>query len=525
MLLAVLAIGQLLSRIVRAPVPVILAILGAGVSWIPWLPREPFDPDLILYVFLPPLLYAEAFDASWTDFRRWLRPILMLAIGLVLFTTLAVGVVVHAVLPQMPWPVCFILGAIVSPTDTVAVQAIIERLHVPRRVTAILGGESLINDATGLLGVQIGVAVLLSGAFQAKTVVLQFAWIAGGGAAIGLATGVLFALINRSVRDARVLFVLSLVAPYTALLVANHLDTSGVLAVVTAAFVVSWRIHTVPAAARVELYSTWNMLVFVLNGICFVLIGLVAPRLFLETKIAAGSDLLWAALLVTAAVIVARIVWVWPMAYLTLFFSPSLRRREGGYPPWKGVALASWCGLRGVISLAAALSLPLHINGSLFPARDAVVACTVLVILVTLVVQGLTLEPLVRLLGISGVDDSAAEVLAAREAVLAAGIARLDEYCSESSCPISVHHWREAMADELAMLREEDEEQRRLARTRVQVSNEVRREVARAEESALLGLRDSGVINDKTYLDLQLELDRQNLDGMPVRGGEHAATA
>jgi CPA1 family monovalent cation:H+ antiporter len=416
--------------------------------------------------------------------------------------------------------VCFILGAIVSPTDTVAVQAIIERLHVPRRITAILGGESLVNDATGLLGVQIGVAVLLSGAFQAKAVVLQFAWIAGGGIAIGIAAGLLFAVINRSVRDVRALFVLSIVSPYAAFLAAHQLGTSGVLAVVVAAFVVSWRIHTVPAAARVELYSTWNMMVFLLNGFCFVLIGAEVSRLFIETKIAAETEVLWTALLVAGVVIGARILWVLPMAYVPLFFSRGMRQREGGYPPWKGVVLASWCGLRGVISLAAALSLPHMVNDSPFPARSTVITCTVIVILVTLMVQGLTLEPLVHLLGIPSDEDSAAEVLEAREAVLAAGITRLDAYCSETSCPISVHHWREAMADELAILREEDEEQRRLARARVEVSNEVRREVARAEEAALLELRDRGVINDKTYLDLQLELDRQNMEGMPARGGE-----
>ena len=520
MLLAVLVVGQLVSRRVRAPVPVILALLGACVPWIPGMPHVQLDPDVILYFFLPPLLYAEGFDASWTDFRRWLRPILMLAVGLVLFTTVLVGVVVHAILPEVPWPVCFILGAIVSPTDTVAVQAIIERLHVSRRITAILGGESLVNDATGLLGVQIGVAVLLSGAFQAKVVVLQFAWIAGGGIAIGIVAGVLFALINRRVRDVPALFVLSIVSPYTAFLVAHHLGTSGVLAVVVAAFVVSWRIHTVPAVARVELYSTWNLMVFLLNGFCFVLIGVEMSRLFVETSLATGTEVLWAALLVAAVVIGARIVWILPTAYLTLFLSRALRRREGGYPHWKGVVLASWCGLRGVISLAAALSLPHFVDDSPFPARATVVTCTIIVILVTLIVQGLTLEPLVRVLGIPSDEDSAAEVLQARETVLAAGIARLDEYCSETSCPISVHHWREAMADELAMLREEDEEQRRLARTRVEVSNDVRREVARVEAAALLRLRDSGAINDKTYLDLQLELDRQNLEGMPVRGGE-----
>jgi CPA1 family monovalent cation:H+ antiporter len=519
LLLAVLAAGHLIAPRLRAPVPVVLAVLGALVSAIPWLPREPLDPDLILYLFLPPILYADAFEASWTDFRRWLRPILMLAIGLVVFTTVVVGVVTHALLPQLPWPVCFILGAIVSPTDTVAVQSVVERLHVPRRITAILGGESLVNDATGLLGVQIGVAVLVSGAFEAKLVLLQFAWIAGGGIAIGIAAGLLFALLNRTVRDASVLFVLSLVAPYTAFIVAHGLGTSGVLAVVIAGFVVSWRIHTVPSVARVEMYSTWNMLVFVLNGFCFVIVGVEAPRLFLETKIAAGSEVLLVALLVAAAVIAARIVWVVPMAYLTLLFAPRARRREGGYPNWRGVALASWCGLRGVVSLAAALSLPRVVDGSPFPGRAAVLACTVFVILTTLVVQGLALGPLVRWLRIPSDGSGEVEVQKAREAVLSAGIARLDAYCSETSCPVSVHRWREAMDEELAALREEDEEQRRMARTRVRVSREVRAEVARAQEAALLRLRDRGLVNDRTYLDLQLELDRQHLDGRSGRSG------
>jgi monovalent cation/hydrogen antiporter len=512
-LLAVLATGHLIAPRLRAPVPVVLALLGALVSSIPWLPREPLDPDLILYLFLPPILYADAFDASWTDFRRWLRPILMLAIGLVVFTTVVVGVVTHTLLPQLPWPVCFILGAIVSPTDTVAVQAILSRLQVPRRITAILGGESLVNDATGLLGVQLGVAVLVSGAFEAKLVLLQFAWIAGGGLAIGIAAGLLFALLNRTVRDASVLFVLSLVAPYTAFIVAHQLGTSGVLAVVIAGFVVSWRIHTVPSVARVEMYSTWNMLVFVLNGFCFVIIGVEAPRLFLETKLAPGSEMLRVAFLVSAAVIGARILWVVPMAYVSLFFSPRSRRREGGYPNWRGVVLASWCGLRGVVSLAAALSLPRFIGAEPFPGRAAVLSCTVIVILVTLVVQGLLLGPLVRWLGIPGDGSGEVEEQKAREAVLSAGIARLDAYCSETSCPISVHRWREAMVDELATLREEDEEQRRMAGARVRVSREVRVEVARAQEAALLRLRDRGLINDRTYLELQLDLDRQNLEG------------
>ncbi len=508
-LLALLAAGNLLAQRTRIPAPVILALGGAALSFIPYLPREPLDPDLILFLFLPPLLYADAFDASWTDFRRWLRPILMLAVGLVAFTTLVVGFTAHHFLPKLPLPVCFILGAIVSPTDTVAVQTILERLRLPRRATAILGGESLVNDATGLLGVQIGVAVLSSGAFAAHTLVLEFAWIAGGGLAIGVVAGIVFALINRHVRNTGVLFVFSLAAPYAAFLSAHALGTSGVLAVVVAGFIVSWRIQDVPSAARVEMYSTWTMMTFVLNGLCFALIGVEAPSLLMSSKIAEGSEVLVAGLIVSAAVILARVVWVIPMAYTPVVLPRRVRESEGGYPAFSGVILASWCGLRGAISLAAALSLPVMFDsGEPFPGRNAVLGCTVVVILVTIVVQGLTLEPLVRWLKIPQDVDTETEVQKAREAVLAAGIARLDAYCSEASCPISVHRFRAAMADELALLREESQEERDLARARISVSEQVQREVVRAQQAALLELRNSGEINDKTYLELQLDLDR-----------------
>lgn len=285
-LLAALALSAWAARRARLPQPVLLALLGLGLALAPGVPRTPLDPDLILVLFLPPILYADAFDTSWVDFRRWLRPILMLAVGLVGFTILVVGVVTHALLPELPWAACFLLGAIVSPTDTVAVVAVIETLRVPRRVTAILGGESLVNDATGLVGVQLAVAVILSGAFEAGEVAWRFAWVGGGGVALGLALGAGFAWLNGVVRTTRNLFVLSLLSPYAAYWLAQVLGCSGVLAVVVAGFVVAWRVHVVPPAARVDLYATWDLLVWMLNGLCFVFIGLEAPHLVRE---AAGS--------------------------------------------------------------------------------------------------------------------------------------------------------------------------------------------------------------------------------------------
>lgn len=511
-LLAVLAVVYLIAPRLATPAPILLAIAGAGVALVPGLPRLELDPELILVLFLPPLLYADAFHTSWVDFQRWLRPILMLAFGLVFLTTLAVGLVAHAFLPELPWPVCFVLGAIVSPTDTVAVQAVIERLHVPRRITAILGGESLVNDATGLVGMQVGVAVMLSGTFEAQSVALQFGWVVSGGVAVGLAGGMLFALANRFIREPRVLFVLSLVSPYLSFLVAHGLGTSGVLAVVISGFVVAWRIHTVPPKARVELYGTWEMLVFVLNGLCFVLIGLETPYLLVESN-AANPAVFMAALAVAATVILVRIAWMFPAAYLPLLVSRRLREREGGFPRAQGVILASWCGVRGVVSLAAALSVPRFLeDGSPFPGRSAVIASTLVVILVTLIAQGLTLQPLVRLLGLRADEDTAHEVCVARETILTAGIERLDEFCSETSCPISVHHWRAQMADELVALRDEDADLSRAAATRLSVSNDVRREVSEAQAEALLRLRDRGAINDGTYLHLQLEIDRRRVE-------------
>jgi monovalent cation/hydrogen antiporter len=510
-LLSVLALTPELARRLRAPQPVMLALVGLALAFVPGLPRTPLDPDLILALFLPPILYADAFQTSWVDFKRWLRPILMLAVGLVGFTILCVGFAAHAVLPELPWTVCFLLGALVSPTDTVAVQAVIERMRVPRRLTAILSGESLVNDATGLVGVQLAVAVTLSGVFDAGEITRRFAWVAGIGIAIGIVVGIVFSLLNRAARQTPVLFVLSLIAPYLALDVAHRLESSGVLAVVVAGFIVSWRIHVVPAAARVDLFATWQLFVWILNGMCFVLIGVEVPHLVAESPDPTRGRLLAAGLVISAVVVLCRMLWIFPGAYVPLWLSPRTRRREGGFPPWRNVALASWCGVRGVISLAAALAIPVTLpGGEPFPGRREVLACTLCVILVTLFVQGMTLEPLVKLLGVRGDEDGEAELRKAREALLAAGIRRLDAFCSERSCPISVHHWRTMLQDELASLRDEDADRRAQARSRLDVSKEVRQAVADEQGRELLALRDAGRINDRTYLFLQLDLDRAN---------------
>jgi CPA1 family monovalent cation:H+ antiporter len=523
-LLAVVALVALVAQRTRIPAPVLLALGGVLLGLVPGLPKVDLDPDLILLGFLPPLLYSDAFRASWNDFRRWLRPILMLAVGLVAATTLAVGFVLHALVPDVPLPACFLLGAIVSPTDTVAVQAVIERLRIPRRMTAVLGGEALVNDATGLFGVQLGVAALAGGTFGAKSFALDFLWIGGGGLLAGVVIGVLGVLANRRARHTELLFVLSLLAPYLAFLTAHAAHASGVVAVVVAGFIVSWRIQDIPPGSRVALYTTWELLTSVLNAFCFVLIGLETPRLLIETRAACGtSGLLLAGGAVAATVIAVRILWTFPGAYLPLALLPRLRAREGGYPNWRAVTVVSWCGIRGVISLAAALSVPLTLGSEPFPGRETIVACTLAVIVITLLVQAPTLNLLIGWLGLSDENTTAVEVRMAREAVLKAGIEKLDEFCSEKSCPLSVHHWRTQMMDELLSLKAADTEERDQARGRHEVSQEVRRAVAKAHAAELLRLRDKGELNDVTYMDLLLELDRENPEYLQAGTGSPGA--
>jgi CPA1 family monovalent cation:H+ antiporter len=510
--LSIIGLMSFLAQRVAIPAPVLLVVAGMVWSQIPSLPSLEIEPKVILSVFLPPLLYADAWEASWLDFRRWLRPILQLAIGLVVFTIFLVGLVAHSAIPALPWGACFLLGAILSPTDTVAVQAVLDRLRIPRRATAILGGESLVNDATGLLGVELAMVVVMTGMFDPGATELAFARIAGLGLVIGAAVGFTAATINYYVRGTQLLFALSLLAPYAAYLLAELAGASGVLAVVIAGFVASWRLHYIAPESRVELYSSWSHLSFLLNAVMFLYVGLETPQR-LKQAFDTVPGILGIALAVSAAVIIARIVFTFPAAYVPLWFSQRLRQREGGYPDIRAVLLVSWCGVRGAVSLAAALSLPMLLrNGQPFPGRDEIVACTLAVIIVTLVGQGLTLMPLVHRLGLSDADPTDLEVLRAREAMLSAGIARLDAFCSEESCPIAVYRLREAMSDQLASLQAEDEIARTEALRRLSVDADVRRAVYQAETDALLALRDNRALNDRIHQELQLVLDRANAD-------------
>lgn len=505
--LGLIGVASVAGRRIGLPPPVLLAVAGIAWSFLRY-PRPPaIDPHVVLAVFLPPLLYSEAWRASWHDFRRWLRPILSLAIGLVTLTILSVGLAAKMLMPQLPWAVCFLIGAILSPTDTVAVHAVLSRLRVPRRLTAILGGESLVNDATGLLGVQLATTVVLTGVFDGGSIGLHFAQIAGLGVLAGVAVGALAAWLNSRLRGTAVLFVFSLFAPYLAYAMAEAVGASGVVAVVAAGFVASWRLDLIAPESRPDLYVAWDILAFLLNALMFLFVGLAIPH---------RLDALGAGLAIAAVVILTRIVWLWPAAYVPLWLFPRMREREGGYPDPRAVVLAGWCGVRGAVSLAAALALPHGLPGGVpFPGQAEIETAALVTIVVTLLGQGSTVALLLRWLRLPSDPTTEGEIRATREAMLAAGIARLDAFCTAESCPIAVYRYRDAMTDQLAELRALDESERTQAARRLAVSREVRRAVWEAQTGELLRLRDAGAINDAAHQELQLELDREHADSRP----------
>jgi len=407
-LLAAVAGLALLSRRIRVPYPILLVIGGLLLGLIPGLPRVRLDPELVFLVFLPPLLYPAALFTSWRDFRANLRPISLLAIGLVLFTTVAVGLLAHYFIQDLPLAAGFVLGAIVSPPDAIAAAAIAERLHVPRRIVTVLEGESLVNDATALVALRFAVGAVVTGAFSWGHATGEFFLVGIGGILVGLAVGAVTAWIQKPIDDPPIEITLSLLTPFAAYLCAEQLHVSGVLAVVTAGLYHGWRIPELTSSrTRLQAAPFWEMVEFILNGFIFILIGLQLPEVLRRLSGRSIGQLFWYAALISLAVILVRILWVFPATYLTRVLSKKLRQRDP-YPSWRHVMIVAWTGMRGVVSLAAALALPFDIEkGDPFPGRDLILFLTFVVILATLVVQGLSLPFLIRGLGVT--DDHAAE--------------------------------------------------------------------------------------------------------------------
>ena len=396
------------ARWLRLPYPVLLVVGGLLVSLQPGVPRYELPPHLVLSAFLPPLLYAAAYNTHWPSFRKNLRAITLLAVGLVLFTTVSVGWAAHT-FAGMAWVTALVLGAVVSPPDAVAALAVTQRVRIPRTVSAVIEGESLINDASALVAYRLAVGAAVSGTFSLGEGAAEFVAVSAGGVLAGVAGGWLVTRLHKwldttGVGDAKIVIAITLLTPYALYLPAERLHVSGVLAVVTAGMWVGVRSHTVfTPDLQVEARGVWEMVEFLLNGLIFILIGFQLPTIL---EALGGQytvpELVVAAVAASGATVLSRLLWVFPMAYLPRWLDKIVLGEPPDYPPLRSVALVAWTGMRGVVSLAAALAIPkLTAAGEAFPARDLIVFLTFWVIFATLVGQGMTLPLLIRLLGVN----------------------------------------------------------------------------------------------------------------------------
>ncbi len=402
----------------KLPYPVLLVAAGLIIGFVPQLPNLALDPDVIFVVLLPPLLYDAASKTSWHEFRTSIRPISALAITLVFFTTVAVAFTAHYLIPGFSWPLAFVLGAVVSPPDAVAASGIIKGLGLNKKVITILEGESLVNDASALIAYRYAVAAVTTGTFVFWQASLQFLLVAGVGILIGIVTGYLFVLAHKKIENNPVVETsLTLLAPYISYLAAEQFHMSGVLAVVSTGLVIAWRAPEVFSyQTRIRTRVVWDTLIFLLHGFVFIMIGLQLPSIIKDLGNYSFSQMLGYGLLISLVTIVVRIIWVFAGAGWQNFFPKEKKNTgdlsEGDEPDttWKNVLVVAWTGTRGVISLAAALALPLFLqDGTPFPKRHSIIFLSFVVIFVTLVVQGLSLPLLIRWLKIKPQDNTDAE--------------------------------------------------------------------------------------------------------------------
>jgi CPA1 family monovalent cation:H+ antiporter len=509
-LFAAVAALVVLANKLSLPYPIVLVISGLALSFVPRLPEVRLNPEIVFYFFLPPLLYPAALFTSWRDFRRNLRPILLLAIGLVLATTVTVGWIAHTIVPALPWAAAFALGAIVSPPDAIAVTAIIRRLPVPHRTEAILEGESLVNDATALVALQFAVAALITGTFSPADATLRFIWVATGGIAFGLLVGIAVRWVQRHLDDPPVQITISLLTPFAAYLPAERMHVSGVLATVAAGIFLGWHSPLmISARTRLQAYAFWEMVAFLLNGFVFIVIGLQLPGILRALRGESLFGPIENALIVSGAVILVRIAWVVLATYLPRLLSENFRRRDP-IPPWQQVAVVSWSGMRGVISLAAAFALPLALSdGSAFPGRNYILFLAFSVILATLVLQGLTLPFLIRKLGIKSDGLGDEEERTARLEANKAAIELIEKLRANGDfSPDAVDRLRaeyDERVEQLQLCAENPDDCRgEIATPQYQ---RLQHEALRIERQTIIHLRNEHVINDDALRHIQRDLD------------------
>jgi len=508
-LLIVLAALVNVARRLDISYPIVLVIGGLLLALFPRLPEVRLEPDIVFLVFLPPLLYWDALNSSWRDFRDNRRPISFLAIGLVFATTMAVMLVAHFTL-GFPWPTAFVLGAVLGPTDTVAAAAILERFNLPRRLMLVLRGESLLNDALALVLYETAVRVTQTRMYVLGSISIGFSLAAAGGVAIGLTVGWAMLRIQRLTSDPLVRSTIGLLTGYAAYLPADALHVSGVLAVVTAGLYLGWEDPRIMSAkTRLQSIATWEVITFLLNGLLFILIGLQLRTILKSFLVESFGLIIYSCLLVSGTVILVRILWVFISTYVPRAFGGRLRAR-GLDPAWREPVLVSWIGIRGGISLAAALAIPTSLaNGLPFPRRNEILILTFAVILVTLVLQGLSLPYLLRWLNFPADGAERAEEQKVRETITAVALEFLASTTKEDEIRRrAVRHLQDSYRNraeglDLAYEACQDNPETRY----LNQIDSLERELIRLQRTALIDLRDRSAISDAVLRRFQVLLD------------------
>ncbi|HET9381880.1 MAG TPA: Na+/H+ antiporter [Streptomyces sp.] len=417
------------GRRTPVPAPLLLVAVGLAVSYLPGVPDYTLAPHIVLPLLLPPLLHLAATDSSYLDLRAQLRPVALLSVGYVLFATFAVGWAVYLIVPDLPLPAALVFGAVVAPPDAVAATAVARRVGLPSRITTVLQGESLLNDATAITAFKVALAAAVGEGATWAGGVAEFLIAAIGGVGIGLVLMLPIHWLRTRVREALFQNTLSLLIPFVAYAAAEQVHASGVLAVVVVALHLGHRAWEVDFATRLQEEAVWKMVAFVLESSVFALIGLQLPVVLRELGEYEGADAARYAVVVFLVVVTVRFVWVYPATFLPRMVSARIREREEN-PTWKGPAVTSWAGMRGVVSLAVASSVPLTVHGGEpFPQRNLILFLTFTTVIGTLVVQGLTLPPLIRLLRFPAPDRRAGTLAEANAQAQASRAAerRLDE--------------------------------------------------------------------------------------------------
>jgi Na+/H+ antiporter len=509
---AVVVAVTAIARRLPIPPPILQVAAGFLVGLVPGVSIPTLQPDLVFFVFLPPILWAAAFFTSLRDFYRFRRPIGLLAVGLVLATSIAVAAAARALFPHMTWPAALALGAIVSPPDAVAAIAIVSRLPVPRRVIAVLEGESLVNDASALILYRAAVAAAVTGMFSWGESVVRFFLDAGVGIAIGVFVAWLVVRLLRWARDPMAEIVLTLAAPYVAWLAAETVHVSPVLACVAGGLYLRRDFSSAGAPlSRLQNRSVWDLVIFVLNAAIFLLLGVQFRALLAHVPREMAVSLVRAGLLIGLVTIAVRLVWVPISAYLPFALSARVRRDEKPPTP-KMLAVVGWTSMRGIVSLATALALPVTVaGGALFPYRGEIIVIAMCVIILTLVVQGLTLAPLIRFLAFTPEDTHHAEARVARLEAARGGAKALDDLSREGWADArDVERLRGELRDRVQLLEHDAGEPDRRRRLRA--------EVLGAERRMLVRLHNERAISDDVLLELEQELD---LEAVRVGAGRN----